>query len=85
MDGNIILTRTELEQMLAKAAAQGARAALREIGLADEHAGADVRQLRDLLSAWRQVRKGALQQLGRLLIGGLLLGLMFLAGKHSPF
>ena len=76
------ITAAELETLLKDAARAGAREALREVGLADDHAGADVRDLRGLLSAWRQVKKGALQQLGKLIVGGILLVLTFLAGRH---
>lgn len=49
----ITMTRAELRGMLSEAAEQGARRALERIGLGDETAGDDVRDLRGLLSLWR--------------------------------
>jgi 2-iminoacetate synthase ThiH len=46
-----------IEQMIAKAAKQGARAALESIGLHDESAGEDLKELRNLLDAWRSTKK----------------------------
>jgi len=46
-----------IEQMIAKAARQGARAALESIGLHDESAGEDLKELRNLLDAWRSTKK----------------------------
>ena len=46
----------QLERALANAARLGAKAALREIGLHDENAADDVRDLRNLLDAWRSAK-----------------------------
>lgn len=46
-----------IEQMIARAAEKGARAALESIGLHDENAGDDMRELRNLLDAWRSTKK----------------------------
>lgn len=43
-----------------QAAEDGARAVLKELGLDDEHAGKDMRELRDLLDVWRDARKTAI-------------------------
>lgn len=48
-----------LERALANAARLGAKAALREIGLHDENAVYDVRDLRSLLDAWRSAKSAA--------------------------
>jgi hypothetical protein len=37
------------------------RHALKDLGLADEDAGSDVRDLRDLISSWRDIRRTALK------------------------
>jgi hypothetical protein len=55
--GNVNLTPEEFEAMLDRAAKKGARAALEEIGLHDEHAGKDLDELRSLLSSWRDTKK----------------------------
>jgi 2-iminoacetate synthase ThiH len=46
-----------IEQMIARAAKQGAREALESIGLHDENAGDDMKELRNLLDAWRSTKK----------------------------
>ena len=46
----------QMERALANAARLGAKAALREIGLHDEDAADDVRDLRNLLDAWRSAK-----------------------------
>ena len=46
-----------IEQMIARAAKQGAREALQSVGLHDETAGDDMRELRNLLDAWRSTKK----------------------------
>lgn len=51
------LDEQHIEVLLERAAKAGAREALESIGLHDEKAVNDVRDLRDLLDAWRQARK----------------------------
>jgi len=46
-----------IEQMIARAAKQGAREALQSVGLHDENAGEDMKELRNLLDAWRSTKK----------------------------
>lgn len=55
---NSMLTMTpeQLEAMLDRAAERGATAALAAVGLHDEHAAADVIELRGLLSSWRETK-----------------------------
>ena len=59
------LTRAEAEEEIEKIAVRGARAVLKELGLEDEYAGADVRSLRDVLQDWRRLKKNTLSMLGR--------------------
>jgi len=47
----------ELEIMLERAAKRGAQQALKSVGLQDEEAVHDVRDLRELLDGWRGVKK----------------------------
>jgi predicted xylose isomerase-like sugar epimerase len=54
------VTDAELSAMIEKAAECGAKRALRSIGLQDETAMADVRDLRNLLDAWRLAKKTVL-------------------------
>lgn len=53
--GNVTLTTEELQDMLNKAA----KTALAELGLHDETAAQDLREIRSLLSAWRETRSTA--------------------------
>lgn len=48
-----------LEEMIERAAKRGAKEALESIGLHDDSAGHDVRELRGLLEAWRGAKKTA--------------------------
>ena len=52
-----------IEQMIARAAKQGAREALQSVGLHDETAGDDMRELRNLLDAWRSTKKTVWSQI----------------------
>ena len=75
------MTEAEMEAMIEKAAAAGARTALREVGLSDEDANSDVRELRDLLdsfrSAKRTVGKTIVQALTTLFLAALMAGAYF--------
>ena len=59
------LTKTEIEAMLQQAAQQGAREALARIGLSDDDAPHDVRELRQLIDGWRDVKSTALKTIVR--------------------
>jgi hypothetical protein len=51
----------DLEALVDRAAEEGARRALAAIGLEDGRAAADVRDLRELLSSWRQAKRAVWQ------------------------
>jgi hypothetical protein len=51
------LTPEELEAMLDRAAKKGAAEALRSLGLHDEGAAGDIRDMRNLIDAWRMTKK----------------------------
>ena len=53
----IKLSSDELEEMLDRAAKRGAKLVLRELGLQDETAAVDIREIRSLLDTWRQTRQ----------------------------
>jgi hypothetical protein len=55
---DIKLTADEIEDMLDRAARRGAKEALRSIGLLDDQAQKDITEMRGLLEAWRDTRKG---------------------------
>ena len=50
------LTEEQIEAMLDRAAKKGAAEALREIGLQDEDAASDIKEMRGLLDAWRMTK-----------------------------
>ena len=52
----ITLTPEELENMLDRAAKRGAKAVLSELGLHDEEASNDIREVRSLLKTWQGTR-----------------------------
>lgn len=51
------LTQEQIEEMLDKAAKKGAIQALRELGLQDDNAANDIREMRGLLDAWRLTKR----------------------------
>ena len=53
------MTELELEAMIQRAAEAGAKKALRDVGLSDDNAIHDVREVRDLLDSWRSVKRTA--------------------------
>lgn len=63
----------ELKRLVDEAAERGATRALERVGLHDSGAGADIRDLRNLINDWRAVKRGALGAIGRAL-GIALLG-----------
>jgi hypothetical protein len=54
---DIKLSTEELEDMLDRSAKRGAKLVLRELGLQDETAAVDIREIRSLLDTWRQTRQ----------------------------
>ncbi len=51
------MTEQELEAAIQKAAHEGAKQALKEVGLSDGEAYDDVKELRGLLDTWRATKK----------------------------
>lgn len=74
-DGITTLTDAQLEAMLDRAAKRGAREALKEVGLGDEDAGADIREVRTLLTAWRATKATVWQQVVKMVVTLLLLAM----------
>ena len=66
----------EFEELLARAAAEGARRALADAGLDGKEAALDIRDLRALLDAIRFVRRTAVQSAVQLLTTGIILALL---------
>ena len=71
------LSPDEMACLAEQAAERGARKVLAELGLDNGHrAACDIRELRDLLHAWRAVKRTALQTVVRLLTALFLLALI---------
>ena len=66
------LTKPEIEAMLQQAAQQGVREALTRIGLSDDNAPHDVRELRQLIDGWRDIKSTAVKKLVRWAILGII-------------
>ncbi|MDT4857345.1 hypothetical protein FQZ97_917680 [compost metagenome] len=70
------LSTEELERLLQQAAERGALHALSNLGLENGHAARDIRELRDLLDAWRDARRTAWRTVVRVLTTGILVALL---------
>ena len=75
-DEFVRMPEAEFEEILARAAEQGARRALANVGLDGHEAAADIHDLRTLLAAIRDARRTAFQTFIRLTVTAVLLALM---------
>ena len=75
-DGHVRMPEEEFKELLALAAERGAKRALADVGLVDEQAADDVRDLRYLLGAVRMAKRTAWQTVVRLITTGLILALI---------
>lgn len=75
-DTNLRIPEAEFEDMLARAARQGARRALADVGLEGNDAALDIRDLRSLLDCVRFVRRTAVQTTVHLITTGLILAML---------
>ncbi len=75
-DGHVRMPEEEFEELLKLAAERGAKRALADVGLVDEHAADDIRDLRSLLGAVRVAKRTAWQTVVRLITTGLILALI---------
>lgn len=62
------LTDNQLEELLERAAHRGAVSALKSVGLQDDDAPNDVRDLRSLIDGWRSVKKSILHTVVKALV-----------------
>jgi len=74
--GFVRMPEDEFESMLARAAEQGARRALADVGLDGPDAASDIHDLRTLLESLRMARRTVWQTIVRVLTTGLLLALI---------
>jgi hypothetical protein len=66
------LREHDLDELLTRAAERGAERCLAHLGLENGHAARDIRELRDLLGAWRSARSTAWQTVIRVSTTALL-------------
>ncbi len=66
----------EFEELLARAAEEGAKRALADVGLDGREAALDIRDLRTLLASIRFVRRTAVQTTVHLITTGVILALL---------
>lgn len=75
------MDQLELEQLLDRAAKKGAQEALKSIGLSDEDAYDDVKEVRSLLEAYRAAKKTVWHTIVKVMtvgfLGFLLAGVYF--------
>jgi hypothetical protein len=69
---SITLRPDDLDDLLTRAAERGAERCLAHLGLENGHAAKDIRELRDLLEAWREARHTAWQTVIKVATTGLL-------------
>ena len=74
--GFVRMPDTEFEAMLARAAEEGAKRALADVGLDGDEAALDIRDLRALLDCVRLVRRTAVQTAVRMITTGVILALL---------
>jgi Family of unknown function (DUF6127) len=85
-EDEFIISKCELELMLEQASREGAKQALTELGLHDENAPTDIRDLRELLRAFRIAKKDSFRILVKCIVIGfvtiLTAGFISLIGDH---
>ena len=67
VENMLLLRKEDFDDLLDRAAERGAERCLAHLGLENGHAARDIRELRDLLEAWREARHN------HLLVYGLVL------------
>jgi hypothetical protein len=75
-DAAITLRPEDLDDLPTRAAERGAERCLAHLGLENGHAARDIRELHDLLEAWREARHTAWQTIIKLITTGMLAALL---------
>jgi 1-aminocyclopropane-1-carboxylate deaminase/D-cysteine desulfhydrase-like pyridoxal-dependent ACC family enzyme len=76
VENMLLLRREDLEELLERAAERGAERCLVHLGLENGHAAKDIRELRDLLEAWRDARRTVWQTIVKVVTAGVLAALL---------
>ena len=72
----VLMRREDFDDLLDGAAERGAERVLAHLGLENGHAARDIRELRDLLEAWRDARRTAWQTTVKVITTGILAALL---------
>ena len=75
-EGHVRMPDSEFEELLARAAEEGAKRALADVGLDGSEAALDIRDLRSLLASIRFVRRTAVQTTVHIITTGVILALL---------
>lgn len=76
VENTLLLRRDDFDELLDRAAERGAERCLAHLGLENGHAAKDIRELRDLLQAWRDARRTAWQTAVKVITTGILAALL---------
>ena len=76
VENMLLLRREDFDELLDRAAERGAERVLAHLGLENGHAARDIRELRDLLEAWRDARRTAWQTTIKVVTTGILAALL---------
>lgn len=72
----IEITRQELDAIIDAAAERGAAKALRSLGLDDDKAPHDIRDLRSLMSSWRDIKNESFRTAAKMITTALITALL---------
>lgn len=76
VENMLLLRKEDFDDLLDCAAERGAERCLAHLGLENGHAARDIRELRDLLEAWRDARRTAWQTVIKVATTGILATLL---------
>jgi hypothetical protein len=76
VENMVLLRKEDFEDLLDRAAERGAERCLAHLGMENGHAARDIRDLRDLLEAWRDARRTAWQTAVKVATTGILAALL---------
>ena len=76
LENMLLLRKEDFEDLLDRAAERGAERVLAHLGLENGHAARDIRELRDLLEAWRDARRTAWQTTVKLITTAIFAALL---------
>jgi hypothetical protein len=76
VENMLLLRKEDFDDLLDRAAERGAERVLAHLGLENGHAARDIRELRDLLDAWRDARHTAWQTTVKLITTGIFAALL---------